>query len=82
MSKSSKNKARNSSPLTVQLPISRDYSVDKLAKWLNSLEGTSEESLDSFTNSELKLIILSARDSEKSLMDLNQTRVNPCQTIQ
>ena len=76
MSKSSKDKARNSSPLTVRLPISRDYAVDKLAKWLNSLEGASEESLDLFINSELKLIILSARDREKSLTDLNHRSIS------
>ena len=59
------SKGKNSS-LTVKYPISRDYSIDKLSEWLNSLDGISEESLDSFSNSELKLIILSARDRERS----------------
>ena len=55
-----------SSPLSVKIPVSRDYSVGKLAKWLNSLEDATEKVVDSFTNSELKLIILCAKDSEIS----------------
>ena len=58
-----------SSPLSVKIPVSRDYSVGKVAKWLNSLEDATKEVLNSFTNSELKLIILCAKDSEISFLN-------------
>ena len=46
-----------------------------MSKWISSLEGACEGSLDSFTKSELKLIILSARDREASLRNYHKEEI-------
>ena len=62
-SKSTPDKPK-ATPITVKIPISKGYSVSKLAHWLSTLEGATEDILDTFTVSDLKLIILCARDRE------------------
>ena len=79
LSRKSKDKAL-SSPLSVKVPVSWDYSVGKLAKWLNSLEDATEEILDYFTNSELKLIILCAKDREISFRNQHVSGMSFIQT--
>ena len=71
MSKARKDKRINRSALTVRVPISNGSTVISLAKWLNSLEGASEGNFYGFSLSELKLIILSARDRELSYRNQN-----------
>ena len=74
-SKSTPDKPK-ATPLTVKIPISKGYSVTKLAHWLSTLEGATEDILDTFTVSDLKLIILCARDRELSYRDLNSSGFN------
>ena len=74
-SKSTPDKPK-ATPLTVKIPISKGYSVSKLAHWLSTLEGATEDILDTFTVSDLKLIILCARDRELSYRDLNSSGFN------
>ena len=79
MSARSKDKVKNS-PLTVKIPVLREYTVDKLAKWLNSFEEATDVSLDSFSISELKLIILCAKDREISYRNLSKTGIDSLRT--
>ena len=74
-------KANPNSRLIVKVPLSTERGVDELAKWLNSLNGATDESLDFFSKNELKLIILCARDREQSVKcqssdGINELRAN------
>lgn len=49
----------------------KDCDVDNSAKWSSSHEGAMDDSLNSFSHSELKLIILCARDREKTQQQIS-----------
>lgn len=65
--------------LSVKLPYTRNYTNDKIAGLLNSLEGASEESLESLTKCELKLIIMGAKDREISSRNSDKTGIDSIQ---